>query len=513
MTLHVRKQDDAIIKIASGDKPGEANDYKKPNTGTAFLIDSSRGIFMTARHVVTPSIGASPRPLTGNNRRGAEFLQLSVVADHEEMDIALLKVASDQVDRVQNRAELELMFLTPESDDVVILTMAYSTMDSPDVSRKPGADFSVNNGKLRVVQDTTDGTSGAPVVIKSSGMVIGVVVHDVRTDIAVAQPVENMVDFLIYQTKDVVPDALREMVEDPASRRLELHEVFRTDSRNPFTNLQLAGFVHSIYNRWRVSPNFDFPKHIGNCRVANIAIHRGLGFFAGYLHSVAHEQSGADSIGIAAALEEDAQEEEAASQSENARALFTAAVREYSEPLMKLLILSSLASWSNGSGDDAGSILRLAAQDFALNTNKLNTKKLKFLVPTEPSLRNDSARRLLEYHAARVAAARLSPSGYTVDLARHLFIASAIGTQLAVDPRTSGRHYEAMGDALSRLGMHREAAAAYRTALAKLRFDKELVKKLKNASRAAPGPRNLRTMDIAEIWRVIARIGVVEPGS
>ena len=245
--------------------------------GTAFLIDADQGWFLTARHVVEPSIRDSSKPVRGRFDARADILSLSVVAHDERLDVALLQAADTE--QVSNRNELELSFVLPERQSVMVVGAASGTIETPDVVALGPTDFAVqHDGLISVPGSVKRGDSGGPVVKVSDGLVIGIVIQR-NARAGLATPTSSLSNLLLPHATS--PDTLAEFgggrtVPD----RHRLAEVFRADRSKMYSNVELVALIAGLRSVWDSTRTPLFPRVIGGCSTYTVAASRHLGAFA-----------------------------------------------------------------------------------------------------------------------------------------------------------------------------------------------------------------------------------------
>ena len=249
--------------------------------GTAFLIDQDRGWFLTARHVVEPSILQS-RGVSGRFAEvGAQDFELSVIADDDGYDVALLEAVDDV--QFRNRKELELSFFLPEKQDVTVVGATWRgtpgnsgrTWKAELVSIGP-KEFSINSeGQISV--DGVRDKSGSPVIKASDGLVIGVV-SEQDGERGFATPISSLTHFL---SRSRVPPALSKIVENTSvPNEGTLADVFRADREKVYSNLDLVALITRMRDTWEEYRAPLLPHTIGGCETHTVAASRHLGVFA-----------------------------------------------------------------------------------------------------------------------------------------------------------------------------------------------------------------------------------------
>jgi hypothetical protein len=161
----------------------------------AFLIDVTASCYLTARHVIAPSITDPSRPIRGVDASQHRQMLLHVVAEDEELDVALLESDSPvQPDGVQ---PYELYLNTIPEQDVTFSGMAYTDPESPSAHPPKEDRFRYNDDRteMELTVNTDEGDSGAPVYNKQ-GLVVGMVTKRQKISQATAVGMQNLANFL-----------------------------------------------------------------------------------------------------------------------------------------------------------------------------------------------------------------------------------------------------------------------------------------------------------------------------
>ena len=455
--------------------------------GTAFLIDRSRGLFLTAHHVVKKNDTQATEKVQGRfASEGSKVFNLSVLKEDANLDVALLQ--TDDLSQLQDRDEFELSFHVHKPQRVGFLSTAYGTIDDPKVTRTLSLDkFGYDDVQRYGISIPVNfGDSGAPIMKTDNGLVIAIVIERITDKRAIAQPMVNLRKFLKKDSMKNLPKQMSQVIDESLKGFDEdvWHSMFRANEGPLYSNFRLAGMIQSI---WENKPWPKLYDKIKGCEVFFVGINRGLGHYAGYLQAFATTSENRHAS-KAKALFDAAEEKSKIGEHEFARILYETASELYANAIAALLVRESgsgyLAALLSGSGFTrttmSGNFAKLSeytladSSDTAVDAEQYATIAMapfapeinieRIVVPRMARQKNAMGILFHDYQTSRLRAANLSPRGFSSLVARDTFVYAVWGSQVSHSRRYRGLNYQAMGDALVRLERFDEAATAYASA-------------------------------------------------
>jgi hypothetical protein len=245
------------------------------NHGVAFLIDASAPYYLTARHVVAPSI--SNRSLS---IQGVDPLQnkrtLQVIADDSALDVALLKGEGSA--SADDMRPYELYLSNIASEDVTFSGLAYA--DVAHVQSAPPKEdrFQYNDdaSEIYLRVNTDEGDSGAPVYTKK-GLVVGIVRSKQKISQASAVPMSALADFLTHHATAVPSGGsawkLHDMLLGRPERKTLIVRLNPANVPGRVSNLQLLGVINVILDQNELA---KMDERLVYCPLVQAAHDRGL---------------------------------------------------------------------------------------------------------------------------------------------------------------------------------------------------------------------------------------------
>jgi hypothetical protein len=232
----VADHQDAIILI----------DYGPDKAGTAFLIDGDHGLFLTARHVVAPSLNSPLLAVPGKTQDG-KSLQLKVLKDDPQLDVALLQV--NHAEWLSNALAYELYFARVKRDAEVTfpgLAFAQSRGDvTPSMPPPNAPTYSANGPHVWVRILVNDGDSGAPMFTKE-GLAMGLVLGKRSVTEADAIPMPRLAPFLAeYSVGDEAMQFRRRFLATTDANELQ-RMLVPSRRHGSVSNLHLAGAIRMM---------------------------------------------------------------------------------------------------------------------------------------------------------------------------------------------------------------------------------------------------------------------------
>ena len=243
--------------------------------GTAFLIDRERGLFLTAYHVVRNT--SQDDPVRGQFREGTEEpFELRLIGHDGDLDVALLE--AKELQHLAEQPELELSFRLASEQSVVVLTAAYGRITRPEIKPIEISVFSVQDKKsFSLAQRMERGSSGAPVISQSHGLVVGIVTHS-TTGTTQATRVTNLKDFFL--NKVTLSQGLSNLARNPELVTEEKWKsVFGAQDRKRYRNYEIADLINKLNRSWKGDRPPMLPLVIEECNVFNVISNRHLDEF------------------------------------------------------------------------------------------------------------------------------------------------------------------------------------------------------------------------------------------
>ncbi len=455
--------------------------------GTAFLIDKTHGLFLTALHVVQARDGTLSAEITGLfEEPDPKPITLSVKAHDDNLDVALLETA--EISRLADKAEFELSFKhTQKGTKVGFLGSTYSEEDRTniDLSTADRIDFQSGTKRIEIMTSVGDGDSGAPVFKADDGLVVAIVVEKQTSRKALAMPMMELYRFLKKQSVSHVPDRLKPLVDDPTQRTEDaLHFAFRAKGNGVNSNYQLLG---ATLNIWQQGRGKLLPASIKGCDIFYVGDNRELGQLAGIMQQMgatreqasrSTRQAAQEVFKLAAAAYQQGNRDTAATLYASAEELFADAIEErlrsedgggYFAAFVDgsgftrdeaMSLTAYRKEYVGGEGQAAQGGIEIVGWFDSVNSLNFDVEPTVEMMAT--AVKKDSMAALFhEYQTARLKAAELSPRGVSSLTAQQNFITAAWGSQVSNSKRYRALHYQAMGDALFELDRYDDAAEAY----------------------------------------------------
>lgn len=243
--------------------------------GVAFLIDVAAQYYLTARHVVEPSISNPSLAIQGMDPQQNK-LTLKLVADDSTLDVALLKGQRSAL--TDGMRPYELFLATLASEDVTFSGLAYADpyhlLSAP--PKEDRFEYNEDGSEIYLRVNTDEGDSGAPVYTKK-GLVVGIVRSKQKISQASAVPMNSLADFLTDNAADV-PTAgagwkLYDMLIGRPDRKALMVRLRPANVPGRISNLQLLGVIKAILDQGRLA---KMDKEFIYCPLVQAAHDRGL---------------------------------------------------------------------------------------------------------------------------------------------------------------------------------------------------------------------------------------------
>jgi hypothetical protein len=264
-----RDYEPALLYVWTGDN-------SRTKHGVAFLIETSPPYYLTARHVVALSINNSSRPIKGV-APGGQKTELTVVAENQSLDVALLKRGSAPSDDV-HPYELFLTKRAPENVTFSGLAFADET-DLHSVPPKEDA-FTYNNNatEMQLRVNIGEGDSGAPVYTEQ-GLVVGIVRSKQVVSQATAVTMNSLSDFLTQHALAIPLGGpawqLHDLLLRTSDREVLIKKLTPSQLGGRISNFQLLGAIKLILDH-REDELPQLEDEIIKCPIIEAAHDRGL---------------------------------------------------------------------------------------------------------------------------------------------------------------------------------------------------------------------------------------------
>ena len=373
--------------------------------------------------------------------------------------------------------------------------MALADMDKPEVMRHVFERFQDYDEEIRIPHLTAEGTSGAPLVTDAKGLAIGMAVDRRSVHELIAMPIRELRGFLVEHARSALPKGLKDLADNAGLRTTDaMHRVFRTDSENVYSNVELAGMISVMKERWHRDGTFTFPDTIGGCEVMEAAANRGLGVYAADLYMVTYEERAKDEQIVGDSLTSAAIARREAGDEKNASVLIDAAARHLLESYREFVVWTSDSVEDLGDEDEDDRFWTEATQE-VLGDFKIT----RVAVPSDQETRQRLAMSLYMHHRAMKLGESWKVTGYSQNAARHMVATTALSSQLAVNSQSRSLSFEALGDVLWKLKRYSDAAEAFGSAWSGDQGNVGLVDKYNVAlTREAISARSLKKLP--KIW-------------
>ena len=245
------------------------------NHGVAFLIDVAAQYYLTARHVVAPSILNPSLAI-----QGVDPLQnsttLKVIADDSALDVALLK--GQRSASADGMRPYELFLANIASEDVTFSGLAYADAAHL-LSAPPKEDrfqYNEDASEIYLRVNTDEGDSGAPVYTKQ-GLVVGIVRSKQKISQASAVAMRSLADFLTRHATAVPSEGagwkLHDMLMGRPDRKALIVRLTPANVPGRISNLQLLGVIKAILDQDELA---KMDKQVVYCPLVQAAHDRGL---------------------------------------------------------------------------------------------------------------------------------------------------------------------------------------------------------------------------------------------
>ena len=254
----------ALLFVKSGD-----------SKGTAFLIDALNARFLTARHVVLPSINDPSTPITGKSGEpNASPVKLHLLDEDEGLDVAVIQ--AEQPHPFQNAIAFELSLSEPsKQSEVTFPGLALAGDDDVTATMPSPSTFEFDSSAHIVFRTTVlAGDSGSP-VFTSQGLVVGVILNSQRAAQATAVPMMNLAEFLM---RSPVEQPSKDFENAALQNSPLLRDTLKPDRTPPaISNLNLAVGLHLLAAGDDLR---KIPAELVECPIVKAATDRGLNALA-----------------------------------------------------------------------------------------------------------------------------------------------------------------------------------------------------------------------------------------
>jgi S1-C subfamily serine protease/tetratricopeptide (TPR) repeat protein len=247
--------------------------------GTAFLVDSTNGYLLTAKHVVKRTIADNSIEIIGTTPAlsGKKLVLQIVDSTPDEQDLALLKVKDPT--KTINIVPLDIG-LRPPSRGSKLSSMGYPTTygDEINTSLRVQPEVKVisspsEDGLIEVTQVAIGGNSGGPLV-EPNGLVVGICRKEVGIGDAVARyaPMSDAEPLLNRLPRHPLVTTLDSQV---TGHRVTPQELIAALKRGPghASNLDLYAWARYILER---RANYKESANYFSCPIVRAMMHREL---------------------------------------------------------------------------------------------------------------------------------------------------------------------------------------------------------------------------------------------
>ncbi len=259
------------------------------STGTGFFIDNENGYLITAAHVIEKTISDSTVPITFES----EFLLSTYKANlvdfiyERNNDLALLKVATNHLDKITNRVgRLDLSLNLPRSKNHFVIGYSrgddrIATVKELDVVRL------AERNELKVIEAQGSGypgDSGAP-LISDQGLVYGVAKSRIDATTSFYTSSAGLKKLLKkMELRNLTNSIINDLVNgEITAQELELALKPTFPRENKMSNLDLYHLALNIGVNWKKLPRIS---NLFYCPIGPAYLHREIYDAFSFLRSV-----------------------------------------------------------------------------------------------------------------------------------------------------------------------------------------------------------------------------------